>query len=387
MGSIPAKLDSVKYIGNRFKGGLALKTAQYFASKPEFDVTAVKWKYSDIGKDLSYPRGTSPFDGMTVVDIDDINEYYGYVCYPDETNLFDVYVLAGAVANLMPMEPFKGKFPSHNYKEGDRIDIPFTIAPRIIDQVKKVNPRATLVGYKLFDGNEEELISAGRETLRGSKANVVFANTPTTAKTKKLALTQDGSVIPLSFDEHVLFMESLIQEKWFRSVSVSEVCDSCYLTEEQSYIVTNFPRTRYADMPGSSFGTFAVKDTEGFWTTRRGKGLNETDYVRVFSVSFEERVVKYEGKKKPTLNTPFLAKIFQVYPDARFILHNHKTLPDLPMVPYKFPGTLGEVEAVEQTFDKSLRGFNIQHHGYVVWFDRFESVMRFIESGETDING
>ena len=46
VGPIPARLDSVKFITNRFKGGLALKTANFLALN-ECNVTILKWKFTD----------------------------------------------------------------------------------------------------------------------------------------------------------------------------------------------------------------------------------------------------------------------------------------------------------------------------------------------------
>ena len=46
-GPIPARLDSVKFITNRFKGGLAFKTANYLIER-NYDVTIVTWKNTDI---------------------------------------------------------------------------------------------------------------------------------------------------------------------------------------------------------------------------------------------------------------------------------------------------------------------------------------------------
>jgi hypothetical protein len=390
MGSIPAKLDSVKYIGNRFKGGLALKTAQYLATSPEFEVIAIKWKYADVRIYSAESQPGLAFSDMKVVDIEDINEYYSYVCDPN--NLFDAYVLAGAVANLMPVEPFKGKFPSHNYREGQTIDIPFTIAPRIIDKVKQIAPRAALVGYKLFDGTEEELIHAARETLRGSKANIVFANTPAMAKTKKLALTQDGSVIPMTFDSHVKFIRNLINQKWFtsRQVNVNKqwfasqtvvvpLVSNVPMDEETAYIAVNYPRTNLDDQ---IFGTFAVRDERGFWTTSRGKSVSNSTYVHVNGADFDRREVFYEGPVKPTLNASTLAKIFDTYPEYKIILHNHKQLPGLPgSISYRFPGTLEEAESVVG-IDLRQDRVNFEYHGYLAMFRDFQSAKAFIERGE-----
>ena len=76
----------------------------------------------------------------------------------DETYQMDPDLLAAAVSNLMPSEPWEGKFPSHLYDVGEEFTVKFKIAPRIIDQIKQKYPHSTLIGYKLFDGPDETLI-------------------------------------------------------------------------------------------------------------------------------------------------------------------------------------------------------------------------------------
>lgn len=51
VGPIPAKLDSVKFLTNRFKGGLALKTAEYLANCGN-DVTIVAWKFTELKTEI-----------------------------------------------------------------------------------------------------------------------------------------------------------------------------------------------------------------------------------------------------------------------------------------------------------------------------------------------
>lgn len=91
----------------------------------------------------------------------------------------------------MPVNPWKGKFPSHNYKEGEEFSIKFKIAPRIIDIVKKYHPKSTLIGYKLSTGTHLDAL----ETLSVSKADMIVYNNPSDLNTNTLyyksGLTQD----------------------------------------------------------------------------------------------------------------------------------------------------------------------------------------------------
>ena len=346
-GPIPAKLDSVKYIGNRFKGRLTLSVAEKLSLYNNFEITLIKWRFSDL-KNIP--------ENVKVVNIDDIIEYYNYIT---TSSPYDAYILAGAVANLMPVSPWEGKFPSHNYHEGDEFDIKFTIAPRIIDQVKKRSPRATLIGYKLFDGTQEELISAARSVLRESKANVVFANSPKEAKYIKFAVMPDGSSIKMTFDEHVYFIARMINTKWFSSKIIPSGIE---LNSQDQFIFNNYPRT-------GNFGTFAIRKPDGsFLTTTRGK--TGVGVCKVFNVIYGD-VRKVCAAEKATLNAPLLANIFNTYKEINFVLHNHRKLKDAYSVPYRIPGTEEDTLVLNHTF-------NIEHHGYIKSFKDFKQVKEFI---------
>lgn len=339
-GPIPARLDSVKVVTNKFKGGLAAKTASLLSRDRSFDVEVIKWR----GATLDLPRW------VDVRNVDDVTSYMDAVLSTEA----DAYVLAAAVANLMPVSPWEGKFPSHEYGPGDEFDIRFTIAPRIIDEVKKKYPRSTLIGYKLFDGTEEELVSAGFHTMRGSRANVVFCNHPATAKSEKVALTPDGARIRMNFDEHVDFIRRTVGLKWYGTLELGAPSDPDALSELERLLpmVSDRAFTK-AEL---SFGTFAVRAKNGFATTTRGK--RGRGLCQVFNVEQGSR--KVASSERATMNAPTLWRLFQAHPDARYVLHAHKQLPNAPTHGYAFPGTTEE-DAVPAS-----RSFNVRHHGYYV---------------------
>jgi phosphopantothenoylcysteine synthetase/decarboxylase len=201
-GPIPARLDAVKIITNRFKGGLAIKTAQMLR---DHNVRIVAWEGNDYSTEIP------------IIPVRDVEDYYEVM---RDTHA-DAYILAAAVANLMPSDPLEGKFPSHNYKVGDKFPIIFEIAPRIIDKIRAWHPKSTLIGYKLFDA--DGLIPAGRKVLQDSRAHVVFCNTPKDAKLCKIALTQSGAEIEQTFDEHVDFIEQAIRASHYSTQQVNGV--------------------------------------------------------------------------------------------------------------------------------------------------------------------
>lgn len=374
LGPIPAKLDSVKYLTNRFKGGLAWKTAIELCKEHGHEVTVVKWKYHDV------PDGSD----ISIINVEDIYDYRDTVLKTKA----DVYVLAAAVANLMPSNPWKGKFASHNYKIGDRFNIEFEIAPRIIDLVKKEYPRSALVGYKLYDGTDEQLIEAGWETLINSKANIVFANHPAWAKERKIMLTSDGSEIYTSFDEHIKWIDKLANSKYYITQAQEKVdLERPHKTwfdlstgitqkehEEINAIAGMYPKFQKR---GMTFGCFAYRlDNGQFITTSRGK--KESGFSRVISVDHEKRIIEVKNTKA-TLNAPLLDNVFKNNPQYKILIHSHKNIEGFLHLPYELPGTDREVEIAKNIHFELSVGFNIQNHGYIAGFKTFEGFKHFLQ--------
>lgn len=125
-GPIPARVDSVKYLTNMFKGGLAFKTAAWLSGNKDFEVSVLCWKYTKIPDNMPQE--------IRVDTVNDVFEYYDWITA--NAGNFDAFIMAAAVANLTPVHPYEGKFPSHNYKPGDEFDIRFMIVPRAIDAIK-----------------------------------------------------------------------------------------------------------------------------------------------------------------------------------------------------------------------------------------------------------
>lgn len=355
-GPIPARLDSVKFISNRFKGGLAFKTAAHLIKSELYEVTIVKWKHTPL------PEGVHP---AHVVDVEDVFDYYKWF----ETNAtrYNAFIMAAAVANLTPSNPYEGKFPSHNYAVGESFPIQFEIAPRAIDVVKKKNPRACLIGYKLFDAaTDEELVDIARHTLADAKANIIFANTPSTAKDRKIAVMADNTALPCTFKEHLNLITGAIDAAYFRTEIVPLTPAEAANPAIRNALATvqMFEKT----FPGG-FGTVAVP-VDGsalniFATTSRG---HKGEPVIVRNVDFEEGVVYATGKA--TLNAPTLAGVLAQAPAGTIIVHRHdddplfsQKRPDFTFPRYLFPGTFEEAYEVTKAFAKGYRRIRLMGHG------------------------
>lgn len=354
-GPIPSKLDSVKYITNRFKGRLAFTTVDYLAAEPDYDLTVVIWKYTELPHNLDRPY-------IHVVKVDDVVDYYRW--FEENAVNYDAFIMAAAVANLMSAEPFEGKFPSHLYSVGEKFDITFEIAPRAIDVIKKKNPRACLIGYKLFDAKtDEELVEVARHTLEDSKANIIFANTPAEAKTRKIVLTQDGAAFLCNFFDHIDLIKQAISLEYYKTKLVDISCESL---EAKRAIAT----VKMFEKTFPKYGTVAVPVGDGtFATTARG---HRGEPVLVSSV--EDGCVL--ATNKATLNAPVLAYLSRLVGSQYIIVHRHEDDPlysDRPfhycMKLYHFPGTADEVEAfnglpIKDWIRKDgYARIKLQHHG------------------------
>lgn len=349
-GPIPARLDSVKFITNRFKGRLAMKTATYLAEWPDNEVTLVVWKFTDISavnKELF----------REIVFVSDVFEYFDW--FAGHANDYNAFVMAASVANLVPVSPYEGKFPSHDYRSGDEFDIRFTIAPRVINEIKKQNPRACLIGYKLFDAQtDEELIKIACHTLNDSKANIIFANTPKEAKTRKIALTQDGSVIECDFECHMALINRAIHQEYY--VTKIEKPDGSFWLDinvrEAEATVKMFEKAF------DRYGTVAVTVNgrkNMFLTTSRG---HKKGPVAVFGTSEEDGKPIVKVSDKATLNAPALAAMLALTGEA-YVVHRHA---DVGSGTYIFPGTREEYASIQWNTRNNY--FEEPGHGYLKAF-------------------
>ncbi len=366
IGPIHGKLDSVKIITNKFKGGLAALTAKQLALKrPQDKITVVKCNETSF-----YKPEELKVKNIKIVNVEDFFEYEKFIL----SNKFDVYILAAAVANLIPKDPLKGKFPSHNYKEEEEINIPFVITRRVILHIKEKFPRSTLIGYKLFDGSYEELIKAGWDLLVETKANAIFCNDPKTAKDKKICLLPDGSRIELNFEDHVNFIDRIIDLSWYKTKIVSFKKP---LFDKTDSFVSILDKTA-EKFPPYIFGCVAYKSGDGFYTTARGKKDVKKDFAYVHKVNHNKKVVFAD--KKASLNAPLLDLIFTLT-NSKVIVHAHKKL-DAENLDYIFSGTNEEDNLKSKILQLHKEGknfFNIKFHGYYSWFDSFEEAENFTE--------
>lgn len=345
-GPIPARLDSVKFVTNRFKGGLAFKTAARLI-KQGFDVTIVKWVHTELPGWLQY--GEYSVENTKIVSVTDVFAYYDW--FKEYAKDYDAFIMAAAVANLTPSHPFVGKFPSHNYAVGERFNIEFEIAPRAIDVIKKENPYCCLIGYKLFDADDEELVRIAKKTLSESKANIIFANTPAEAKSRKLAVMADDTVLACSFEEHLDLICRAINAEYFRT----EVSTLTEKEKNDAAIRRAMATVKMFEPTFPGHGTVGVPVNTffngQFVTTSRG---HHGEPVLIRNVDFKNRIIYASGKA--TLNAPTLFAALKSSIGGTIVIHRHdddplfqKEIPyDHTFDSYLFPGSIQEAQKVQE---------------------------------------
>jgi len=358
-GPVSTRLDAVKIITNRFKGGLMIELANQLSRS--FAVTYL----TEIG------TPTHDLDqGIAVEFHDGLESYREQVLRLSPQR--DAVILGAAVANISPKNPWKGKFPSHNYGPEDVIPIEFVLTPRIINEVKEVAPSTQLFGFKLLSNvTTDELIAAAYDIVLSARCSTVFANDRLDLK-QIHAVTKERGVHRMLRDDIASWITTMLQDEYYRTCCHPEERISSVWTDKMDALISRYSSLFKEVEEGLIFGTVAVRmEGEHFITTARGK-KELSDYVKVNNVTHEYKVV-YTFGKKATLNAPLLAAIFAQYPEVHAIVHSHVMLSfDAPTYPYAPPGT---VRDSMRQFGPDPQSFNIAEHGSFRLLDKDGQVL------------
>jgi len=353
-GPVPAKLDPVKLVTNKFKGGTISNLAESL-SENSIVTYICHSSFAKMPKEI--PR-------LKVKTFTDFHDYKQKVL--DLAPSHDGIVLGAAVANLIPTwEYLNKKFPSHNYKPGDKVNVEFEIAPRIIDLVKGTNPKAKLFGFKLLAGHGyDELIRAAYETLLSSKSTVVFANDASNLK-EKFMVTKERGVLRLTLEDLPKVIEQLTEDEYYSTEKIpfKEMSSAVEGNINKYLCLFNKVCMHFTKVPeGYYFGSVAVRAGNGFITTSRGKkDLSQIQYSYVERVDHERKIIR-SGPMKASLNAPLLDMIFK-NPKVDSIVHLHECDPKLQYLEYAPPGT------VRDTMRNVSTSFNIESHGRYILSD------------------
>lgn len=360
-GPVYGRLDDNKVVSNRVRGLWATRFANYLVEAGHRVTLLLPDTIKIPGLD----------EKITVI------QHSGYQEYADlcETLAFtmDAAVMASAVVNWIPSEPVKGKMKTEGYSEGDIINIPFVLAPRVINRMRELNPKLTLIGCKMLSGStEEKLIEAAEHVLEASKAHVVVANDLQSLKHKKLVFP-DGAVFDYRNDFDRMFKDLLavLEDKHYSTVPLTAFSFTSANLPNIKHGLTVFDaivqkyRNRFTlRHDGKVFGAIAVPVRDGWLVSPRtkGKDFSANEAIYVAGIMPTNQTIIAMGKA--SMNAPLMIRLGQHRAPACPILHLHEQLPGLPALPYAPPGTVRDSH-------RALTGpaINIEGHGFIAALD------------------
>lgn len=371
-GPVYGRLDDNKLVGNRTRGIWATRFAKHLIEEG-YEVTLLVADTMSVDSlDVFLPFQMSV--RLTVV------KHRGYDDYAQKcvsmASEHDAAVMAAAVVNWIPAEPISGKMPTHGFHEGDIIQVPFVLAPRVIDKMKAANPMLTLIGCKMLVGaSQETLVEAAYEVLLRAKCNVVLANDLHGLREKYLVY-QDRTVELYDDNFTGLFtsLQAVIDDEHFRTIETSDRVGLLLKADPLDLIrararfdnIVNIYRSRFIHRARDTdfvFGAVAVPIPGLGWLVsprEKGSAFTVNNAVIVTSVSAEDRTVTVlKGEGKATLNAPLLIRM-QTFFEGSAVLHLHEQLPNAPTERYAPPGTIRDTYRVIPR-----RTFNIEGHGFI----------------------
>ena len=372
-GPVGGHLDPNKFVTNKSRGIWAIEFAKFLARKGH-NVTLLASKEIPSGRIPLY----DDVAGLSIITCD------GYADYAQKCERgalqCDTVILAAAVVNWLPCDPYplESKMPTHGHEPGDVIQVPFMLMPRVIERMKLINPRMTLIGCKLLSGvSEEELIEAAySQVLIPSKCNLVLANDLTNLK-RKILVHQDRTCITFDNDFEPLFQHMLdvIEDIHYYTAlcPVAPVFMKGAPNDLFDQIVSKYqdrfvPRGSNTDRVfGSLYVPPAPKSLSvGLCSPREKNSMfSAKDASVLCNVDEVEHTLYVAGRNRVSLNAPLLIRVAEKFPEAVAVLHLHEQLPNVPTVPYAPPGTVRDN-------NRDIPGpvFNIEGHGFIACLDK-----------------
>jgi len=373
-GSVYGSLDDNKIVSNRARGIWATKFAKEAANAGHEVHVLVPDTFPEdviraLRKDLVVPRVEKPCI---------IHQHKGFIDYMNQccelAPQMDSAVMAAAVVNWIPHNPVKGKMATKGYTEGQVIQVPFYLAPRVINKMKEWNPKITLIGCKMLSGSaQDELVEAAYGALLQARCNVVVANDLSNLRTKYLVY-QDRSVVTcegeVGFECLYRNLFAVLNDVHYKTHLTLGDFGGGFLTnvvataKEKFNLIVDEHREGFvrkqAGISDKVFGSVAVRvPGHGWLVSPREKDRMFTASNAVLVTEVKDRTVRVYGNSKATLNAPLLINVGEKY-GADAVLHQHTQLEGVPTVEYAPPGTARDNER-----DIPASTFNIKGHGFV----------------------
>jgi hypothetical protein len=398
-GPVYGRLDDNKIVSNRSRGIWALKFADWLHEETKHKVVVLvpDLMEREVKLKLGY------HDGLEII------THNGYESYRQKCQELapevDAAIMAAAVVNWIPEHPFLGKMPTNDV----RMEIPFILAPRVIEDMKRLNPTMTLIGCKLlFSMDYDTLIDAAYHVVLDARCNAVVANDARIGLKVKYVVHQDKAVttfegdfvglymhlldviedvhyktaiekgdpssifLPALWENATKLFDAIVNENREAFVSRGEApcrCPDWWFPENRRKLLRRLPHgnglAHHETCPKASgegfvFGSVAVRLVDTYFlVSPREKGQLFTSKDAVVVKAVDGLLVRTLGGKA-TLNAPLLIRHLQKFPQTQGVVHLHEHHDGFPVVPYAPPGTVRDNE-------RPIAGYvyNIEGHGVI----------------------
>lgn len=156
-GATYEKIDEVRGITNRSSGKMGVEIAKEAFIRGA-EVTLIKGKMT-----------TDVPNVFNILEVESVGQMRDVVL--EQAKKHDIFISAAAVSDFIP-EKMENKISSTQ-----NITLKFQKAPKIIGEVKKINPQIFLVGFKAeYDLSRDELIESARNRLKEHNIDLIVAN-------------------------------------------------------------------------------------------------------------------------------------------------------------------------------------------------------------------
>jgi phosphopantothenoylcysteine synthetase/decarboxylase len=160
-----APIDAVRHLGNRSSGGTGLAIARSLAA-------------AGAGVTLLFGPGTSrPSEPdratLEIRDFESFDDLHSLIRDHVGSKRFDAVIHAAAVSDYRPVEVFEEKLSS----EKEEMMLRLVRTPKIVDEIKDLDPETVLVKFKLeVARTTKDLLATAEASRRHSRAEFVVAN-------------------------------------------------------------------------------------------------------------------------------------------------------------------------------------------------------------------
>jgi len=144
------------------------------------------------------PGNEKPPKGAKIINIVSSNELYNVV-KNQLKNKFDIVIMAAAISDYIPKNPSKKKIKSSK----TNLSISLKKAPKIINEIKKIQKNILLVGFKAETNvTNTQLIKSAKKKLKESSSDIIIANDIGTSRYKKNS--QNNQIIIVDSEKNII---------------------------------------------------------------------------------------------------------------------------------------------------------------------------------------